>query len=132
MAGDAIGFTGRADGMTETQKSSVSLILARLKDEGEALHNDGEGADQEFAILASGIGIKVNTTPVQTPMARNRTLVGLSKVLIAAPPTDFLLKKGSGSWETIKYAWKASLPVHIVRSDGSVAHTKAEVEESGL
>lgn len=123
----AIGFTGRATGMTEAQKASVDLILASLKDEGEALHNDGEGADQEFAALASGLGIEVNTTPVQTPMARNRTLVSLSRVLVAAPPTDFLLKTGSGSWETIKYAWKANITVHIVLSDGKVVHTKAEL-----
>ena len=127
MVGNSIGFTGRARGMTEAQKASVALILTSLKDEGEALHNDGEGADQEFAVLASGIGIKVNTTPAQTPMARNRTLVSLSKILVAAPPTDFLLKTGSGSWETIKYAWKAAIPVHIVLSDGRVVHTKAEL-----
>lgn len=122
-----IGFTGRASGMTEAQKIAVLNLLTQLNLNYGLLHNDGEGADQEAAELAKSLSMAVETTPPETPMARNRTLVSLSKVLVAAPPTDFLLKTGSGSWETIKYAWKANIPVHIVLSDGRVVHTKAEL-----
>src|SRR5690348_614014 len=101
-----IGFTGRAVGVTQEQVTTLeTLVLGFLG--WEALHNDGVGSDQMFAKIATACGLVVKVTPEGlSPMPRNRHLVAHSDVLIALPPSDFVLKKGSGTWETIKYMWR--------------------------
>jgi len=121
-----LGFTGRSSGLTEFQKKTLrELLNAHDRATCVALHNEGDGADQEFAALAAELGFRVRTTRADLkPMPRNRELVALSAKLFAAPPTDFLLKKGSGSWETVKYMWKASKPAFVILGDGTVVVEK--------
>lgn len=124
-----LGFTGRASGLSPFQKNSLRTLLD-LHDRGRCVtvHNDGPGADQEFAALAHELGFSVQTTDASlTPMPRNRALVARCDKLFAAPPTDHLLKKGSGSWECIKYAAKASKPFYIILSTGELALNLASV-----
>jgi hypothetical protein len=54
------------------------------------------------------------------PMPRNRQLASLCDVLIGAPPTEHLLKRGSGTWETIKYGFKYGKEVIVVTPSGAV------------
>lgn len=124
-----LGFTGRASSLTDAQRKTLrELLSAHNSSSCIALHNEGEGADQEFAALAKELGFRVRTTsPELKPMPRNRELVGLSAKLFACPPTDHLLDHGSGTWETVKYMWKANKPVFIVLSDGSVVSTKDQL-----
>lgn len=122
-----LGFTGRSAGLTVEQTQTLrELLAAHDRSSCVALHNDGEGADQEFARLAAELGFRVQTTrPDLKPMPRNRELANLCSKLFAAPPTDYLLKKGSGSWETIKYVWKRDKHAFIILSDGKLV-TKRE------
>jgi len=124
-----IGFTGRREGITEAQREALVMLLTDFL-KGHTLlcmHNDGQGADQIFAQIANSLGASTGVTPSNFGhMARNRYLVDATDLLIALPPTDELLKKGSGTWETIKYMWKKPGDVIVVLSDGSTKRTKDE------
>lgn len=124
-----IGFTGCRHGLTERQKEKLEELLGNLTKGCRALcfHNDGQGADQVFEEMANSLGLTVSVTPDDLrPMPRNRHLVKTVDMLLACPPTDEILKKGSGTWETIKYMWKKPGNVIIVLSDGSIKRTKEE------
>jgi hypothetical protein len=122
-----LGFSGRSSGLTEPQRKTLRELLdAHDRSSCIALHNDGVGADQEFAALAAELGFRVKVTRSDlNPMPRNRELADLCAKLFAAPPTDFLLAKGSGSWETIKYVWKRGKHAFIILSDGRLVTDKA-------
>jgi len=130
MEGLVVGFTGRREGFTEAQIEKLKELLVHFLKNHKLLciHNDGEGADKMFRALAADLGASTGVTPYNLGhMARNRYLVEVSDVLIGLPPTDKLLQKGSGTWETIKYMWKKPGVVYIILSDGTVRHTKDEV-----
>jgi len=124
-----LGFTGRSAGLTEAQRHTLlELLNAHDRESCIALHNDGQGSDQEFATLARELGFRVRTTRADlSPMPRNRELASVCHKLFAAPPTDYLLKKGSGSWETVKYAWKRNKQTFIILSDGRVVTEKSKL-----
>jgi hypothetical protein len=125
---EVLGFSGRATGLTEAQRITLMLLLVSSDSECTVIHNDGPGADQDFSKVAQECGLTVNTTDsTLTPMARNRNLISICTTLIAAPPTDFLLKKGSGTWETIKYAWKANKLTLIILSDGTIVSSAKDL-----
>lgn len=124
-----VGFTGRREGITEPQREKLEELLTDLLKAHKLLcmHNDGEGADQLFAQMSKGLGAAVGVTPENMGhMARNRYLVEATDLLLACPPTDQILKKGSGTWETIKYMWKKPGNVIVVLSDGSIRRVKDE------
>jgi hypothetical protein len=128
-----IGFTGRREGLTDLQLETLEILLKDFVKAHHVLcmHNDGQGADQVFAQMAKRLGAAVGVTPGNMGhMARNRYLIEATSLLLACPPTDQILKKGSGSWETIKYMWKKPGDVIVVLSDGSTKRTKAEFTES--
>lgn len=102
-------------------------LLRQLAAEGDvvALHNDGAGTDQLFAQLARDMRLRVEITPHElSPMPRNRELVRQADVLIGVPPTDCVMSKGSGTWETIKYMWKAHKTCWVVLSDGTLTNSR--------
>jgi uncharacterized membrane protein len=118
-----LAFTGAAVGLTENQKNSLRNVLAeRQFDSYTSCHNNGDGADQEFERLVYFRGLKkTETDSTLNPMRRNRQLVENSTILFAAPPNEgFVSAKGSGTWQTIKYAWKAGVPVYIFWPSGKV------------
>lgn len=111
-----LGFTGRASEMTVCQSQALLTTLAGYNPaEWVCLHNNGEGADQVFAKVAAELGFTVEMTPDDLrPMPRNRHLVAQVDALVAVTPTIEPVKKGSGTWETVKYARKAGKPVTIL------------------
>jgi hypothetical protein len=122
-----VGFSGRAQGITPEQTAKLCSLLLQEFTGWHGLHNDGEGSAQVFGKIASSMGFMVDTTPSDiSPMRRNRYLVAQSDALVAIPPCDQIVKKGSGTWETIKYMWKAGKPVHIILSDGRICRTKSD------
>jgi len=125
-----LGFTGRSAGITPEQVQSLEGYLRGFNpSEWTCPHNDGEGSDQVFSGLAKACGFLVETTPGDLrPMPRNRHLVAEADILVAAPPTDFIIKNGSGTWETVKYMWKAEKPVHILLSTGEIIYRKEDVQ----
>ena len=126
-----VGFTGRREGITDEQCGTLKTLLTDLLKSHKLLcmHNDGVGSDQVFCQIANDLGAPTGVTPKNLGhMKRNRFLVDVIGLLIAVPPSDTILKSGSGSWETVKYMWKKPGEVLIVLSDGSVKRTKAEFE----
>jgi hypothetical protein len=124
-----LGFTGRREGWTDAQRDKLEeLIKDFLKDHYVlCMHNNGQGADQVLDQMAKSLGATTGVTPDNLGhMARNRYLVGACQLLVALPPTDQILKKGSGTWETIKYMWKKPGDVIVILSDGTVKKTKED------
>jgi len=125
-----VAFTGRADGMTKEQREAVRELLVALTrwSAVTGCHNGGYGADMEFGDICADLQLSMHKTDASlNPMPRNRELVNWCDILVGCPPTDTLLKKGSGTWETIKYGWKYGKIVFIALSDGSMVQTKDEV-----
>lgn len=124
-----IGFTGRREGVTDAQREKLEELLTDFLKTYKVLcvHNDGEGADKMFHALARNLGANTSITPCNLGhMKRNRVLVESVQVLIGLPPTSDILKKGSGTWETIKYMWKKPGPTYVILPDGTLRRTKEE------
>lgn len=136
-----VGFTGTRNGMTPEQKQAVRVLLREFRTAGAlddlAIHGDCIGADADFDTRARGIGWDVacrpctyanmraytgayEIAPPTSPMARNREIAKQCDVLIGCPPNDVELKRGSGTWATIRYGVKYGKPVHVVYPDGRV------------
>lgn len=127
-----VGFTGKRDELNEFQLSSLKKILKLFDTQVDLYHNDGEGSDQIFASIAKEYGLIVKITPTMNPMPRNRHLISLCDRLIAIPPTDEILDKGSGTWETIKYAWKKGIHVDIIGSSNIITSLNKDQYELSL
>lgn len=139
-----VGFTGTRNGMTIQQKGQVTIELQLLlveKGIGNVVHGDCIGADEDFDRICWGLniprhirpctyedmrahceknGAKVIAEPIN-PMARNRAIIADCDVLIACPPNSTPIKRGSGTWATIRYGQKAEgVKVLIVLPNGEV------------
>ena len=117
-----VSFTGKRTGLNQTERDMIRLVLFAICPE-TSFHNDGEGADQHFQRVCEALRLPtaINDKDADVgAMARNRSLVGLCDTLIACPPSRNILKKGSGTWETIKYGWKYGKSVIIVHEDGEI------------
>lgn len=133
-----IGFTGTQKGMTKYQKEMIPQIL-KLKNATEFIHGDCIGADAEVNQIALDYGIKIFTlypstierkrawcfnSPVtgdtfarirkpQPPLIRNKQIVDNCHWLIACPK-EFEHTLRSGTWATIRYAWKIKRDLTII------------------
>ncbi len=140
----AIGFTGPRTGMTVAQRDMLVIMLGGVHRPFQTLrHGDCIACDATAAAIARSLGFwiinhpghytdgKPNDQrgwfpgdaipPEQGFLARNRTIVELSTVLIATPST-LVPPKGrvSGTWFTIDYAWQVGKVAHLIFPDGSV------------
>lgn len=124
-----IAFTGRADELTVDQKEVLTALIYGLNETYKQITvgtNDGEGADQWIKRMCADGNIPTWETDASLrPMPRNRQLASECDTLLAAPPTECLLKKGSGTWETIKYGWKYGKEVIVIDPAGRV-YTRRE------
>lgn len=127
-----LAFTGRSDPMTFQQWKTLDTFLAQPELHWfVAVHNNGDGADGAFHNLCEKYAFRSILADPHDPslghMAKNRALIARAGVLIAVPPTYYMLKTGSGTWETIKYGWKKGIPVWIIWPHGEmVRHTKED------
>ena len=146
-AGYILGFTGTRDGMTPEQRDSATSFIARLmvgcseaEMAFEGLHGDCVGADADFHQICRDEGVEggamkqrpctfsgmrahtdaLEISKPEKPMARNQKIVDDCDALLACPPTDFEIERGSGTWATIRMGRKANRQVVIVYPDGSV------------
>ncbi len=119
-----VGFTGTQRGMTERQMQEVRRLLRELRPT-EVHAGDCVGADLEFAVLASEMGIPVVGHPPADPkkraffagysktedplpyMARNGGIVDAVDVLIACPKEEEEVLF-SGTWATVRRGRKKS------------------------
>lgn len=58
--------------------------------------------------------------PDHDPIRRNKRIVASSDVVIAAPSGTTEIKRGSGTWATIRHARATGVPLYIVHPDGEV------------
>lgn len=132
-----IGFTGTAKGMTRAQKSILAHWLPKTTDV-EFHHGDCIGADAEAHKIvrqectASSV-IIVHPPDIDTKrafcegdvildtfgyIARNHDIVDAVTQMVATPK-GFQEELRSGTWATIRYAKKRSVPVTIIWPDGT-------------
>ena len=143
-----LGFTGTRHGMTLRQWERVERIIQGLtKMGGHHTWHDGDciGADAQAHAVVKKIKVKFGSNkirmlghpsnldekyhannsfdyryPPKSPLARNKDIVEESKVMIAAPNEFDEVKRGSGTWATIRHARKLNKPMFIVWPDGSL------------
>lgn len=137
-----VGFTGTRKGMTTAQEQKVSELFygTRFGDEDVVFlhHGDCYGADAQADKLAAQHDMYVILHPcdiqaaraycygphivrehgVAKPLVRNHDIVDMSKILVATP-SGFEEEKRSGTWATIRYAWKKKKVVVVVWPDGT-------------
>jgi hypothetical protein len=127
-----VAFTGRADDLSEAQQSAILAVLltTRLRHPGEICvgTNGGIGADAWVMELCRQRCFPTwSTDATLRPMPRNRQLVKRCEALIGAPPTEHVLKHGSGTWETIKYGWKYGKKVLVIAPNGRIYQNRDSV-----
>lgn len=135
-----LGFTGTQHGMTCVQMTRVENLVEELFPL-VAAHGDCIGADEDFhricrrtnsamwvighPPLKEGKRAWCNFDEVREPkdyLERNHCIVNECDMLIAAPRTH-QEELRSGTWSTIRSAWKSGKHVIIVYPDGSFSET---------
>lgn len=130
--GTEIGFTGTRSGMTHKQLFWLLFALNILKP--KALHHgDCIGADAQAHTLALMLGVPIHihpsinpnkrafmspwhsAWPPTAPLERNKVIVDLTNLLIAAPAQDYEVQC-SGTWATIRHAQKQDKKLLILFS----------------
>ena len=76
-------------------------------------------------------GMRAHATAKQiaepkAPMQRNRDIVADADVMIACPPNYVEIKRGSGTWATIKFTRRAKKPLYIVFPNGKIQKERVE------
>ena len=132
------GFTGTRDGMTEAQGAALRALLLDLKEaDNEFHHGDCVGADAQAHDIAASLGFFIVVHPpmsgskrayksggVVRPalpyLCRNREIVWAASVLIATPKEDAEVRR-SGTWSTVRFAQKTSVPLYIIYPNGGTS-----------
>jgi len=111
-----VGFTGTRQGMSANQKKQLRKVLSAVTNIDEFHHGAAIGADTEAVDIAEDYVDGGPTRIISWPaakgkeLARDRTIVAESDILIAAPLTDKEVLR-SGTWATIRYAFKKGIPI---------------------
>ena len=115
--------------MSPRQIHHLGYLMLRYDGCGEAHHGDCIGADEQFHNHFVYITKVMHAHPcdmldlrahceadviheIKPPLVRNRDIVRSIDVLIAAPAQDHEVKRGSGTWATIRYAREAGIHIH--------------------
>jgi hypothetical protein len=137
------GFTGTRYGMTTHQKIHVRALLhLSLQEPGPHVfhHGDCIGSDYQATEIAAELGYITIAHPGINPrkpdslatraghpstltlpafpfLVRDRHIVDACQRLIATPAQDIEMQR-SGTWTTVRYARKKSVPVEVVWLNG--------------
>lgn len=145
-----ITVTGTREGMTVDQWAAFGIVLGEhwnFTDQHEWHDGDCVGADsQAHATVANLKKMSANITmhghpcnlenfrahneydvlhEVKAPLVRNREMVDVSDLVIAAPKEYDEVIRGSGTWATIRYARLHSKHLVIVWPDGTTSEENA-------
>ena len=132
-----LGYTGTQLGMNRMQLAAVEAWCAELAlqhDEIVAHHGMCVGGDEQFHHIARRLGFQIvgwpcdltdkqaqltvdQRMPVTRPLIRNRRMVVHLTELLAAPAQRSEVLR-SGTWATVRAAYRAAVPVTIVYPDG--------------
>lgn len=120
-----VGFTGTLAGMSPPQKERLRWLLTVLRGVTVLHHGlcpDGrQVADREAKEIAESLHISTEAHVIEkedkSPLDRDRRIVIVSDILIAAPLTDKEVLR-SGTWATVRYARLALKPVVMLARGG--------------
>ena len=138
-----VAFTGTRQGMTEEQAKTVGVWLMNHETEISQLHHGAcIGADVDFHNICIDMEMirlvhvhpsdNKNTNqlrqlkqienvamiwPIETPLARDWTMVQHCDILLATPLQDDEVVR-SGTWTTVRYARKLRKKVRLIRRSG--------------
>ena len=130
-----VAFTGTQKGMTNAQlKSFISLI--NHIDVDFFHHGDCVGADADaHRAVVDTIPVIIHPCTIESkrawctgadgthlplpPLERNRVMVDMSGLLIATPK-EYTEQLRSGTWATIRYAYKKNKKIRIIWPDGRI------------
>ena len=133
-----VGFTGTRQGMTKEQARKVFELLKELN--GTAFHHGNcVGSDEAAAAIAMGLGYvtiahlgdipELQSTfeseivfGISDNLERNKVIVDSADTMIATPAQTTEVKRGSGTWQAIRYARKTKTPLHIIWPNGVKEH----------
>ena len=115
------------------------MLFTKLKNINgiEFHHGSCKGSDEIAAAMAMGLGYKVVAHPgnsanwqssfdshVKLPakdnLERNRDIVDHADIMIATPAQENEQHRGSGTWQTIRYARKIDKELSIIYPNGVV------------
>lgn len=131
--------------MTGPQERTCWKVFVRVHERLPELalnHGDCIGADEEADILAHKLGMvryiwpsnieatrahcedngAIVASPESAPIARDIWIVQSSAFMVAAPATSSPEKR-SGTWATVRHAWRTGKRVFIVYPDGRLSRT---------
>ena len=147
--GDAIGFTGTQSQPTESQITRLRACLVHAHKRGYLWMHNGDciGSDKIAAKIWASLGGFIHLHPPTSDgrrafikadmqsepleyLQRNRAIVDASDELVAIPLQGFEEQR-SGTWSTVRYARRCSLPVTIIWPDGRVSIERAKAIEAG-
>lgn len=137
-----IGFTGTQRGMTKPQTAVVRRFLEMVFEEASGMdrcfhHGDCIGADAQAHQLAIGLGYSIELHPPDDSskrafcrdcgreraalpyLIRNRAIVDVSNMVIAAPAEEHGEVLRSGTWSTVRYARRQKKMLIVVRPSGA-------------
>lgn len=133
-----LGFTGSRQGINSLQYVNLLARVAAAMP-GEAVHGCCTGADEDFHDICRAAGkiwitgmpsdiVRFQSARVMAdcdqlwrprpPLVRNRAIVDSCAELLACPDGPEIQR--SGTWSTVRYAWRSGKPVTIFRPDGSI------------
>lgn len=140
-----VGFTGTQAGMTRKQEVMLTSV-AHVITEGH--HGDCIGADKQFDSILKAQNIKrVAHPPIKSHkrafcdaevilqckdyLERDEDIVDVSETMIATPKEMSEVRR-SGTWFTIRYAFKWRKPTMIIFPDGTVERRFMPTSGAGL
>ena len=124
--------------MTKEQARKVFELLKEANGT-EFHHGNCVGSDEAAAAIAMGLGYKTIAHPGDTPewqstfvsdrywlakdnLERNKDIVNLTDHMIATPAQTTEIKRGSGTWQAIRYARRTKTPLDIIWPNGVREH----------
>lgn len=135
-----VGFTGTKMGTSDPQLGSLIEIVEGLDFE-KAHHGDCLGADEEFHVILRTVAEHVKIIghlPVDNKarafcdfdeerkplpyIKRNHNIVDGVDIMISCPNGTKELRRGSGTWATIRYTRKQKVPLVIIWPDGTCTY----------
>lgn len=133
-----VAFTGTRAGLQPEQHNTLDRYFESLPDDTVLLHGGCVGADadaheswllleremeifpqskQPILVAPNLIGARRHK-PCHDPLERNREMVQRATHLVACPAGPEIMR--SGTWSTVRYARRLSLPITIIWPNGSV------------
>ncbi len=131
-----VGVTGTRKGWTQPQRKTLQRVTSELSEPiREAHHGDCIGVDEQFAwLMREEHGAWIvghpptdpkyraffpsdETRPERPYLERDRDVV-LESALMLALPKGAKEERRSGTWATIRIAWKLWRPLTIIYPDG--------------